>query len=68
MQKIYDFEKIFELLNQMEQCVNEVARLRKTLNDKSVEKVMQTERKKADNLIQALMQNSKSKAMDYLIS
>ncbi|EOV0291182.1 hypothetical protein ACOIPX_004742 [Salmonella enterica] len=68
MQKIYDFEKIFELLNQMEHCVNEVARLRKTLNDKSVEKVMQTERKKADNLIQALMQNSKSKAMDYLIS
>ncbi|EJC4645121.1 hypothetical protein MY092_002452 [Salmonella enterica] len=68
MQKIYDFEKIFELLNQMEQCVNEVTRLRKTLNDKSVEKVMQTERKKADNLIQALMQNSKSKAMDYLIS
>lgn len=66
--KTYDFEKIFELLNQMEPCVNEAARLRKTLNDKSVEKVMQTERKKADNLIQALMQNSKSKAMDYLIS
>lgn len=68
MLKTYDFEKIFELLNQMEHCVNEVTRLRKTLNDKSVEKVMQTERKKADNLIQALMQNSKSKAMDYLIS
>lgn len=33
MLKIYDFEKIFELLNQMEHCVNEAARLRKTLND-----------------------------------
>lgn len=33
MQKTYDFEKIFELLDQMEQCVNEVVRLRKTLND-----------------------------------
>lgn len=35
-------------------------------NQTSVEKVMQAERKKADNLIQALMQGSKSKAMDYL--
>ncbi len=31
-----------------------------------LEEVMQIERKKADNLMQTLIQNNKSKAMDYL--
>lgn len=35
MQKTYDFEKLFKLLNQMEQCVNETARLCRTLDDDS---------------------------------
>ncbi len=33
MQKTYDFEKIFKLLNQREQCVNEAARPCRTLDD-----------------------------------